>query len=37
MKEFFSKKGKGYLFSLAALLFTVIGLIFFRILTTVSV
>ena len=37
MKEFFTKKGKGYLFSLAALLFTVIGLIFFRILTTVSV
>ncbi len=37
MKEFFSKKGKGYLFSLAALLFTAIGLIFFRMLTAVSV
>ena len=37
MKEFLSKKGNGYLFSLAALLFTAIGLIFFRMLTAVSV
>ena len=37
MKEFFSKKGKGYLFSLAAILSTAVGLIFFRMLTSVSV
>lgn len=37
MKEFFAKKGKGYLFSLAGLALTAIGLIFFRMLTAVSV
>ena len=37
MKEFLAKKGKGYLFSLAALLLTAVGLLFFRMLTTVSV
>lgn len=37
MKEFLAKKGKGYLFSLVAILSTVVGLIFFRMLTVVSV